>query len=191
MTPLFHTLYEFFTSIISRLHWNSRDCESLQVFRTLLNILADLNSAAGWMISILPLISISLSLFFRNFGDRSMRTRYNWYNRHLHIPQIFRVYHTSLSWWFLTGISRTLLSISADLNNAVVWIVSIRPLIFWFPSPCTNPLITVPSAPITTGITVTFIVFFFSSLAMSRYLSLFSLPFNFTLWSAETAKSTI
>ena len=32
---------------------------------------------------------------------------------------------------------------------------------------------------------------FFNSLAKSRYLSLFLLSFNFTLWSAETAKSTI
>ena len=32
---------------------------------------------------------------------------------------------------------------------------------------------------------------FFSSLTRSRYLSLFSFSFNFTLWSAETAKSTI
>ena len=31
----------------------------------------------------------------------------------------------------------------------------------------------------------------FSSLARSRYLSLFLLSFNFTLWSARTAKSTI
>ena len=32
---------------------------------------------------------------------------------------------------------------------------------------------------------------FFSSLARSRYLSFFSFSFNFTLWSAGTAKSTI
>ena len=34
--------------------------------------------------------------------------------------------------------------------------VSTRPLIFKSSSPCTNSLVTVPSAPITTGITVTF-----------------------------------
>ena len=33
--------------------------------------------------------------------------------------------------------------------------------------------------------------FFFNFLTRSRYLSLFSHPFNFTLWSAGTAKSTI
>ena len=41
-------------------------------------------------------------------------------------------------------------------------------------------------------ITVTFMFYsLFSSLARSRYLSLFSLSFNFTLWSAETAKLAI
>ena len=47
-----------------------------------------------------------------------------------------RVFHTSISRWFSTGVwvtasllkspqvSRTLLSILADLNNAVIWIVS-------------------------------------------------------------------
>ena len=58
-------------------------------------------------------------------------------------------------------------------------------------SPFTKPLGIVPSAPITTGITVTFIFHFFSSLARSRYLFLFLLSFIFTLWSAGTTKSTI
>ena len=87
---------------------------------------------------------------------------------------------------------RTLLSILADINNAVVWVVSTRPLISKFSSPCTNPLGTVPSTPITTGITIIFMFHkFFSSLARSAYLSLFSLSFSFTLWSGKTAKFTI
>ena len=50
----------------------------------------------------------------------------------------------------------------------------------------------VPSAPITIDITVTFMLHsFFSSLAKSKYLSLFSLSFSFTLWLAGTAKSAI
>ena len=70
--------------------------------------------------------------------------------------------------------------------------VSARPVISKFSSPCTNPLVTVPKAPITIGIIVTFIFqSFFNSLARSRYLSFFSHSFNFTLWSARTAKSTI
>ena len=53
-------------------------------------------------------------------------------------------------------VSRTLLSILADLNNAIVWMVSSSPLIFKSFSPCTNPLVTVPRAPIKIGIIVTF-----------------------------------
>ena len=46
---------------------------------------------------------------------------------------------------------------------------------------------TVPTAPITIGITITFMShIFFNSLARSWYLSLFSLSFNFTQWSAGT-----
>ena len=89
-------------------------------------------------------------------------------------------------------VSKTLLCIMTDLNNAVVWMVSTRRLISNSARPCTNPLLTVPSDTITTGIIVTFIFqIFFNSLARSRYLSFFSLSFNFTqLWTG-TAKSTI
>ena len=66
--------------------------------------------------------------------------------------------------------------------------VSSYPLISKPSSHSTNPLVTVPNAPITTGLTVTFMIFF-SSLARSMYLSLFSLPFIFTLASTGTAKS--
>ena len=61
-----------------------------------------------------------------------------------------------------------------------------------FSSPFSNPLVTVPNAPITIGIIVTCMFHgFFNSLARSRYLSFFSHSFSFMLWSAETAKSTI
>ena len=90
-------------------------------------------------------------------------------------------------------ISRTLLSILADLNNAVVRIVSVCPLISKSCSPSKNPSVTVPRVLITIGITTTFMFhsFFFNFQARSRYLSFFSLSYNFTLWSAGTAKSTI
>ena len=64
------------------------------------------------------------------------------------------VFHWSLSDNF-PEISRTLLSIQADLKNAVVWIVSTCPLILTTSSSFINPLRIVPSAPITIGITVT------------------------------------
>ena len=88
--------------------------------------------------------------------------------------------------------SGTHLNTLADLTNAVVWIVFTRPLISKSSSSCTNPLVTVPKAPITIGITVTFTFHnFFNSLTRPRYLFFFLLSFNFTLWLARTAKSTI
>ena len=63
-------------------------------------------------------------------------------------------------------VSRTLLNILSDVNDTVVWMVS---------SPCTNPLVIVSNTPVIIGITNIFMlhVFFFSSLARSRYLSVF------------------
>ena len=58
--------------------------------------------------------------------------------------------------------------------------------------PLSNPLVTVPNAPNTTGIIVTCMFHrFFNSLTRSRYLSFFSHSFRFILCSAGTAKSTI
>ena len=45
----------------------------------------------------------------------------------------------------------------SDLSNAVVWMVSICPLISKPSSPFTNPVLTVPSAPTAIGITMPFI----------------------------------
>ena len=57
---------------------------------------------------------------------------------------------------------------------------------------CTNSLVTVPRAPITIRITITFMFHcFFNSLARSMYLSFFWLSFNSILWSTGTAESTI
>ena len=85
------------------------------------------------------------------------------------------------------------LSILAVFNNAVVWMVSPRSSTSKSSRPFNNPLVTVPKAPITIGIIVTFMFHsFFNSLARSRVLiSLFSHSFSFILWSAGTAKSTI
>ena len=102
------------------------------------------------------------------------------------------VFHLSFSDNKSPQVSRTLLSILADLNNDVVWVVSTRPLISESSSHFTTPLWTVPRAPMTIGITVTFTFHrFFNSLARSWYLSFLLLSFNFTQWSARTKKSTI
>ena len=77
-------------------------------------------------------------------------------------------FHRSLRDSKSPQVSRTLLSILADLNNAFIWMVSTCPLISESTNLCTNPLTIIPGVPITIGITVTFM--FFSSLAKSRYL---------------------
>ena len=66
------------------------------------------------------------------------------------------VFHWSLNFNKCPQISTIFLSILVDLNNAVVWMVPTRPLISKSLSPFINPLVTAPSAPITNGITVTF-----------------------------------
>ena len=102
------------------------------------------------------------------------------------------VFHWSLSDSKSPQVSRTLLSILAVLNNAVVWMVSTRPPTSKSSSPFSNPLVTVPNAPITIGVIVICMFHsFFSSLARSKYLSFFSHSFCFILWSAGIAKSTI
>ena len=96
------------------------------------------------------------------------------------------VFHRRLSDSKSPQVSRTLLSILAVFNNAVVWMVSTRPPTSTCSRPFNNPLVTVPKAPITIGIIVTFMFpIFFNSLARSRYLSLFSHSFSFILWSAK------
>ena len=102
------------------------------------------------------------------------------------------VFHWSLRDSKSPQVSRTLLSILAVLNNAVVWMVSTRPPTSKSSSPFSNPLVTVPNAPITIGIIITYMFHsFFNSLARSRYLSFFSHSFSFILWPPGTAKSTI
>ena len=102
------------------------------------------------------------------------------------------VFHWSLSDSNSPQVSRTRLRILAVLSNAVIWIVSTRPLTSKSSGPFNNPLDIVAKVPITIGIIVTLIFLcFFDSLARLRYLSLFSHSYSFTLWSARIATSTI
>ena len=102
------------------------------------------------------------------------------------------VFPGSLSDSMSPQVSRTLLNILADLNNEAIWLFSTRPLISESSWHFINHLVTVLKSPITIRIIVTFIFHnSFSSPARSRYLSFFSLSFNFTLWSETTATSTI
>ena len=82
------------------------------------------------------------------------------------------VFHWSLSNTKPLQVTRTFPSIIADLNNAVVQMVSAR--LSNASGPFTKPLRIVPSTTITIGITITFMFHnFFSSQARSKYLSLF------------------
>ena len=102
------------------------------------------------------------------------------------------VFHWSLSNRKSPQVCRTFLCILAVLNNAVVYMVSTRPPTSKSSSPFSNPLVTVPNAPITISIIVTCMFHsFFNSIARPRYVSFFSHSFSFILWSAGTAKSTI
>ena len=101
------------------------------------------------------------------------------------------VFHWILSDRKSSQVSWTFLSFLAGNNNAVVWRVSTCHLISMSSSPGTNPLLTVPRAPIIYGITVTFIFHnFLNSLEKPTYLSLFSL-FSLLPSGTGTAKSTI
>ena len=99
--------------------------------------------------------------------------------------------------WSLWGsksllISRILLTILADLYNVVFWMVSIRPSVSNSSSLLTKFFETVPSAPLTISITVTFMLHsIFSSLAKSKNLWLFSFYLIFIHWSAVTTRSTL
>ena len=108
---------------------------------------------------------------------------------HLYYPIVFQ---WSLSDNEIPLVFRNILSNLLDLNNAIVWIVSLFSdsqvfqslfLILWgfFQVYQFQLVLLIPSCSIG----------FFSSLARSKYLSHFLLSFNFTLMSARTAKSPI
>ena len=91
------------------------------------------------------------------------------------------VLHWSLSDSKSHQVSRTLLSILAVLNNAVVWMVSTRPPTSKSSSPFSNPLVTVPNAPITIGIFVT--CMFHSFFLFPSKVEIFILLFTFFQFS--------
>ena len=86
------------------------------------------------------------------------------------------VFHSSLSDKDSPKVSRTLLSILADVNNGVVWMFSTRPLISKSSIIFTNPLVTVTNMLITIGIVATFMVHKFSILLeVQIFISLFAI----------------
>ena len=101
------------------------------------------------------------------------------------------VFHRSLSDKKSPQVSRTLLSILAVLNNAVVWMVSTRPPTSKSSSPFSNPLVTVPKAPITIGIIVTCMLhsFFFQFPSKVEVLILLFTFFQFYSVVSRDSKS--
>ena len=82
-------------------------------------------------------------------------------------------------------VSRTLLSILANLNNVVVWMVLSLSLISNSSNPFSKRLGTIPSAATSVDISVTFM----SSGKVQVYV--FSLSLIFILWSARKVQYTI
>ena len=77
----------------------------------------------------------------------------------------FRVFHTSISWWFFTEVWVTASLLKSPGLFSVFWPSSIMLSFGWSPlvrqltkssRPFNNPLVTVPKAPITIGTIVTF-----------------------------------
>ena len=87
-------------------------------------------------------------------------------------------------------VSRTLLSILAVFNNAVVWMVSTRQPTSKSSRPFNNISVTVPKSPITIGIIVTFMFYCFFQFS-SKDEILISLFTFFQFYSVECRDSKV
>ena len=108
-----------------------------------------------------------------------------------------RVYHISVSWWFINGVWITAVSSSLqdsfrDSGRSQQCCHLDVPPTSTFSRPFNNPLLLFLNNQL--QLTQSFLscfTTFFNSLARSKYLSSFSLSFKIILWSAGTAKLTI
>ena len=108
------------------------------------------------IIAVIVIILISVSNNYNNHNNNSDN-----YSCSLGVfshQRLLKVFQWSLSDNKSPQISRTLLSILADLNNAVVQIVLNRSPISNSSSPLSKPLGSIPSAPIAINITITLII---------------------------------
>ena len=163
-------------------YWSLSDYKSLQVFRTLLSILACLSNAVVWMVSTCPRISKSSSLFtnplkivpcalttvgiavtiiFLSFFSFLRRVKLLLLLLLFLVgfsgQRLLMVFQWGLRESNSIQVSRNFLRILATLSNAIISMFSTRPSISNSFSPFSKPLETVPSAPVTNGITVTLI----------------------------------
>ena len=118
------------------------------------------SSKSLWTVPTIPSFSYFIH-FFALWEDPNICLSFHfllfllWYNYHF---SPLRVFHWRLSDSKSPQVSRTLLSILADLV-AVLWIVSIRPFISKSSCPFVNPLVSIPRAPITFHVTFMFLGF--------------------------------
>ena len=122
-----------------------------------------------WFSGIQSPLLVSFSFFktITRYGNLSMigwyvwiwklqRYYYYYYSLEFSHQRKLMVFHWRRSDSKSPQVSRTLLSILAVFNNAVVWMVSTRSPTSKSSRPFNNPLVTVPKAPTTIGIIVTF-----------------------------------
>ena len=98
-------------------------------------------------------VQVIIIFSFESFSHQRKMIVFQWSLRDSKSPQVSRIFHR----------------IQGDLNNAVVWMISIRPLITMSSSPSTKSLVTVASAPIIISIIVPFMLLIFSLLWQGLY----------------------
>ena len=162
-------------------HWSLSKNTSPQISKTFLSSVAYLKNAVFWMFLILPLIStppnrssiclktvpkaqstVSSSLSYSavfSLTSKIIILLLLFLLFEVFPPALVDVFSLDFKWQKVSKCSRTFLSILTDLNNAVVWMISTRPLISKSSSSYHNPLVTIPRAPITNRITVTFMFY--------------------------------
>ena len=158
--------------------WSLSNSKSRQVSRTLLSILAVVNNVVVWMVSTLPPTSKSSSPFSNPIvtvpnAPITIGILLFW---EFFTSALAEVFHWSLSDSMSAQVSRTLLSILAVVNNVVVWMVSTLSPTSKSSSPFSNPIVTVPNAPVTIGI------FFFESFSTPALAEVF-------IWSLSDSMS--
>ena len=166
------------------LYWSLIDSKSPLVSRTLPSILAVLHNVVGWMVSTRSPTSNSSTPF-----SNPLVTVPNAPVTIGYYCSLTRAFHISDSRWFFTEVWVTASLLKSPGLFLVFWQFSTMLSFGWSPlcpptskssSPFSNPLVTVPNAPITIGIIVPCMFHsFLISLARSRYLSFFSHSFSF------------
>ena len=133
---------EFFKSAnADGFHWSLRDSKSPQVPWTPLIILAVLSNVVVWMNSTRPPTSKSSS----PFSNPLVTVRNAPITNDTTVTcMLLECFHWSLSYSKSSQVTSTILSILADLNRVVVWMVSTRPFTHKSASLFYKLLVTVP-----------------------------------------------